>query len=101
MDGNREFARILHLCLSHSVTEVGAALELAAASHRYSADAVRQLLQWADEPSPETTPLDPARYPDYQLPQPRPDLAAYNRLLVGAPALPSVMPSGAEGGARK
>lgn len=96
-DGNREFARILHLCLSHSVAEVGAALDLAAASSRYSADAVRQLLQWADEPTPETAPLDPARYPDYQLPQPRPDLAAYNRLLVGQSALPSVMPSGAEG----
>jgi transposase len=100
-DGNREFARILHLCLSHSVAEVGAALDLAAASHRYSADAVRQLLQWANEPSSETAPLDPARYPDYQLPQPRPDLAAYNRLLVGASALPSVMPSGVEGGERK
>jgi transposase len=82
-DGNREFARILHLCLSHSVAEVGAALELAAASSRYSADAVRQLLQWADEPAPSQTPLDPSRYPEYHLPQPRPDLAAYNRLLVG------------------
>lgn len=100
-DGNREFARILHLCLAHSVAEVGAALDLAAASHRYSADAVRQLLQWADEPTPETAPLDPTRYPDYQLPQPRPDLAAYNRLLVGQPARPSVMPSGAEGGERR
>lgn len=82
-DGNREFARILHLCLAHSVAEVGAALELAAASSRYSADAVRQLLRWADEPTPSTAPLDPARYPEYHLPQPRPDLAAYNRLLVG------------------
>jgi transposase len=81
-DGNREFARILHLCLTHSVTEVGAALELAAASSRYSADAVRQLLRWADEPTPSREPLDPARYPAYHLPQPRPDLAAYNRLLV-------------------
>jgi transposase len=81
-DGNREFARILHLCLTHSVAEVGAALELAAASSRYSADAVRQLLRWADEPTPSHEPLDPSRYPDYHLPQPRPDLAAYNRLLV-------------------
>jgi transposase len=84
-DGNREFARSLHLCLSHSVAEVDAALDLAAASGRYSADAVRQLLAWADAPTPETPPLDPARYPDYHLPQPRPDLAAYNRLLVGQP----------------
>lgn len=82
-DGNREFARILHLCLSHAVADVGAALELAAASGRYSADAVRQLLRWADEPAPSAAPLDPARYPDYHRPQPRPDLAAYNRLLVG------------------
>ena len=82
-DGNREFARILHLCLSHSVADVGAALELAAASSRYSADAVRQLLHWAGAPAPSTAPLDPARYPEYHLPQPRPDLAAYNRLLVG------------------
>lgn len=81
-DGNREFARILHLCLAHSVAEVDAALELAAASSRYSADAVRQLLRWADDPALLTAPLDPARYPEYHLPQPRPDLAAYNRLLV-------------------
>ena len=82
-DGNREFARILHLCLTHSVAEVSAALELAAASSRYSADAVRQLLRWADEPTPSREPLDPSRYPAYHLPQPRPDLAAYNRLLAG------------------
>jgi transposase len=99
-DGNREFAGILHLCLAHSVTEVGAALELAAASHRYSADAVRQLLHWADEPTPETAPLDPVRYPDYHLPQPRPDLAAYNRLLVGQGGQAALL-SGAEGGERR
>jgi transposase len=85
-DGNHEFARILHLCLSHSVAEVGAALDLAAESRRYSADAVRQLLQWAGAPIPEIAPLDPMRYPDYHVPQPRPDLAAYNRLLVGPSA---------------
>lgn len=89
-DGNREFARILHLCLSHSVTAVGAALELAAASGRYSAEAVRQLLQWADTPVPETAPLDPARYPDYQLPQPRPNLAAYNQLLAHQVSHPAI-----------
>lgn len=80
-DGNREFARILHLCLSHSVEAVGAALDLAAGSGRYSAEAVRQLLHWADAPVAEAAPLDPARYPEYQVPQPRPDLSAYNRLL--------------------
>jgi transposase len=93
-DGNREFARILHLCLSHSVAEVGAALALAAASHRYSAEAVRQLLQRADEPSPKAAPLDPMRYPEYHLPQPRPDLAAYNRLLNRLFAGPSDAESG-------
>jgi transposase len=80
-DGNREFARILQLCLSHSVAEVTAALDVAAATGQYSADAVRQILQWATEPAPATGPLDPARYPHYQLPQPRPDLGAYNQLL--------------------
>lgn len=100
-DGNREFARILHLCLAHSVTEVGAALELAAASHRYNADAVRQLLCWADEPSSEVMPLDPAHYPDYQAPQPRPNLAAYNRLLVGQSVGASALLSDVEGGERK
>jgi len=44
------------------------------------------LLHWAQEERPTTpaVPLDAARYPQYQLPQPRPDLAAYNRLLEGA-----------------
>lgn len=80
-DGNREFARVLHLCLSHSVPQVTAALELAAASGCYSADAVRQLLTWAAETPPDPAPLDPQRYPAYQQAQPRPDLTAYNRLL--------------------
>lgn len=80
-DGNREFARVLHLCLTHSVPQVSAALDLAAASGSYGADAVRQLLTWADEVPPDQSPLDPQRYPDYQQPQPRPDLGRYNRLL--------------------
>src|SRR5690348_6244732 len=68
-DGNREFARILHLCLTHSVAEVGAALELAAATGSYSADAVRHLICWAEAPvaAAATPPLDPARYPQYQV----------------------------------
>lgn len=45
-------------------------------------DAVRQLLQWADKPPPSREPLDPRRYPEYLLLQPRLDLAAYNRLLI-------------------
>ena len=80
-DGNREFARILQLCLSHSLAEVSAALDVAAATGHYSADAVRQLLRWADEPGLANHPLDPERYAHYHLPQPRPDLAVYNRLL--------------------
>ena len=80
-DGNREFARILHLCLTYSVEQVGAALSLAAASGAFSADAVRQVLGWADDSARLTAPLDPARYPDYHLQQPVPDLTRYNRLL--------------------
>jgi transposase len=83
-DGNREFARILHLCLSHSLAEVTAALDVAATTGQYSADAVRQLLRWADEPALANQPLDPQRYAHYHFPQPRPDLAAYNRLLQSA-----------------
>ncbi len=83
-DGNREFARILHLCLSHSLAEVSAALDIAAAAGQYSADAVRQLVLWADEPVLANQPLNPERYAHYHLPQPRPDLAAYNRLLQSA-----------------
>jgi transposase len=82
-DGNREFARILHLCLTYSVPQVSAALDLAAASGRFSADAVRQLLAWAEEPPRALAPLDPQRYPAYQQSQARPDLSAYNRLLPG------------------
>ncbi len=80
-DGNREFARILALCLTHPTEQVGAALELAATSGVYSAEAVRHLLGWAAAPGQAHVPLDPARYPAYQHPQPAPDLAAYNRLL--------------------
>jgi len=80
-DGNREFARVLQLCLTHSVPQVSAALDLAAASGRYSADAVRQLLCWADDDTPPAPPLDPHTYPTYQQTHTRPDLDRYNRLL--------------------
>ena len=79
-EGNREFARILALCLTHPTEAVGAALDLAASRSVYNADAVRQLLGWAAAPS-QTPPLDPARYPGYQQPAAPPDLAAYNQLL--------------------
>ena len=80
-DGNREFARVLHLCLTYSVEQVSAALQLAHASGCFSADAVRQLLAWAEESRPSPAPLDPERYPDYQQTQPPPNLESYNRLL--------------------
>ncbi len=80
-DGNREFVRILQLCLTHPEAEVGAAMELAAAAGSYSADAVQQLLAWANEPAPTVAPLDPLRYPQYHLEQPTPDPTLYNRLL--------------------
>ena len=80
-EGNREVARILALCLTHPIAQVGAALDLAAGRSIYSADAVRQVLTWAAAPSAPPTPLDPVRYPGYQHPASPPDLAAYNQLL--------------------
>jgi hypothetical protein len=80
-EGNREFARILALCLSYPVEQVAAALDLAASRSVYSADAVRQLLGWATAPSQTPVPLDPTRYPAYQQPAAPPNLAAYNQLL--------------------
>ncbi len=80
-EGNREFARILALCLTHPLEQVAAALDLAASRGVYSADALRQLLTWAAAPSQTPAPLDPARYPLYQQPAALPNLAAYNQLL--------------------
>jgi len=79
-DGNREFARLLELCLTHAVEAVDAAVALARGQGDWSADTVRQLLHWAAEPA-AALPLDPARYPAYQGSTPPPDLSAYNRLL--------------------
>ncbi len=79
-DGNREFARLLELCLTHTVEAVDAAVALARGQGEWSADTVRQLLLWAAEPA-AALPLDPARYPAYQGSTPPPDLSAYNRLL--------------------
>jgi transposase len=80
-DGNREFARVLHLCLTHTVPQVTAALDLAAASDSYSADAVRHLLEWAAVPEPARAPLDPQPYQAYHQRQAHPDLSRYSRLL--------------------
>jgi hypothetical protein len=80
-DGNREFARLLELCLTHTVEAVDAAVALARGQGDWSADSVRHLLRWATEEDPLALPLDPARYPAYQGSAPPPDLSAYNRLL--------------------
>jgi hypothetical protein len=62
-DGNREFARLLELCLTHTVEAVDAALALARGQGDWSADTVRHRLGWAAEPDAAALPLDPARYP--------------------------------------
>ncbi len=80
-DGNREFARVLDLCLSHSVEAVEAALVQARRQGGWSADTLRQLLNLATDQPPPPPPLDPARYPAYQESVPAPDLDVYNRLL--------------------
>jgi len=80
-DGNREFARLLELCLTHEVSGVEVALGQARAQGGWSADAVRQLLNFARTPDVPVPPLDPSQYPAYQGMTPAPDLSAYNRLL--------------------
>ncbi len=80
-DGNREFARLLELCLVHSVEAVETALTQARRQGGWSADTVRQLLNVASAPDGPAPPLDPSQYPAYQRMTPPPDLSAYNRLL--------------------
>ncbi|GHO62946.1 transposase [Ktedonobacter sp. SOSP1-52] len=80
-DGNREFARLLDLCLTHSVETVETALTQARTQGGWSADTVRQLLNVASVQQPPVPPLDPRAYPAYQRVTPLPDLCAYNRLL--------------------
>ena len=80
-DGNREFARLLELCLTHTVEAVEAAVALARGQGEWSADTVRHLLRWATEPEAAALPLDPVRYPTYQGSVPAPNLSVYNRLL--------------------
>ena len=80
-DGNREFVRLLELCVTHSVEAVETALGQARGQGGWSADTVRQLLHFEscqDAPAP---PLDPSAYPAYQGAAPPPDLSVYNRLL--------------------
>jgi transposase len=80
-NGNREFARLLELCLTHEVATVEAALLQARAQGSWSVDAVRQLLNFASAPQVPPPPLDPAQYPAYQGTTAPSDLSAYNRLL--------------------
>jgi len=80
-DGNREFARLLELCVSHSVAAVESALALARRQGDWSADTLRQVLNLANEQQATPPPLDPARYPAYQGAASAPNLDAYNRLL--------------------
>jgi transposase len=80
-DGNREFARLLALALEYPLAAVDAALSQARAQGGWSSDTVRHLLGWAQDQSPTAGSLDPVRYPQYQVPQPQPNLEVYNRLL--------------------
>jgi len=80
-DGNREFVRLLELCVTYSVETVEAALEQARRQGGWSADTVRQLLNFECGQQIPAPPLDPYAYPAYQTAMPPPDLLAYNRLL--------------------
>jgi transposase len=80
-DGNREFARLLELCLTHSVEAVQGALVQAREQGGWSADTVRQRLNFASSQDVPAPPLDPSHYPAYQGVALLPDLSAYNRLL--------------------
>jgi transposase len=80
-DGNREFARLLELCLVHEVSAVESALAQARGQGGWSADTVRQLLNFATTPDAPAPSLDPSQYPAYQGMTSPSDLSAYNRLL--------------------
>jgi transposase len=80
-DGNREFARLLEVCLTYPLEAVEAALALVRGQANWSADTVRQLLAWAAAPGDTPPPLDPTRYPAYQAPASPADVSAYDRLL--------------------
>ncbi len=80
-DGNREFARLLELCLVHEVSAVEAALAQARGQGGWSADTVRQMLNFAHTPDTPAPPLDPSQYPAYQGMTSPSDLSVYNRLL--------------------
>ena len=87
-DGNREFVRLLELCVHHPAPLVTLAVEQAVAAGAYHVAAVEQLLGQVLTPRVVHPPLDPARYPELgDLATVRPEpvaLAAYNQLLAGA-----------------
>jgi transposase len=80
-NGNREFARLLELCLTHEVSAVEAALVQARAQESWSVDAVRQLLNFASATPLSPPPLASSQYPAYQGMTAPADLSAYDRLL--------------------
>ena len=80
-DGNREFARLLELCLTHSVEAVEVALRQAREQGGWSADTVRHLLNFASAQEAAPPPLDPSKSPAYQAMTPPPNLTLYNRRL--------------------
>jgi transposase len=80
-DGNREFVRLLELCVTHSVPTVEQVLIQVREQGDWSADTVRHCLAWQTQQEPTVLPLDPARYPTYQAETPAPNLVAYNQLL--------------------
>ena len=80
-DGNREFARLLELCLTYEVAAVEIALRQARQQGGWSTDTVRHLLNFACGQQSTPGSLDPLQYPEYQRSVPPPDLNVYNRLL--------------------
>ena len=80
-DGNREFARLLELCLTHEIAAVETALCLAREQGGWSADTVRHLINFTNRQDEVVPPLDASQYPLYQPVSPTPDLERYNRLL--------------------
>src|SRR5437763_5556027 len=64
--GNREFARLLELCLVHEVSAVETALAQARGQGGWSADTVRHMLNFAHTPDAPAPPVDPSQYPGYQ-----------------------------------
>jgi hypothetical protein len=80
-DGNREFARLLELCLTHEIEAVELALLQAREQGGWSADTVRHRLHFVSGEQSAPPPLDPSQYPAYQAVTPLPDLSVYNRLL--------------------